>query len=211
MKAGCRRLVALLLCFTITACGAGLQTYAEARLPPEKVAVLKGYVQGDTYDTGAAWFAELVSFDGSNITRPDTLVIEMLPGAHKVLIESRWSNSFVDKSEINFIVEAGKKYLIGIYELKPGQDPATAGFHERSSAYQLGVAAAKDTAMGTPQGLLPLIIMFGWPFLLYLALREAPEPPQSRPFEGCCFVWIQDEQTAEVIACTSPIAQRQKQ
>jgi hypothetical protein len=137
----------------------------------------------------------------------------MLPGARKVLIESRWSNSFVDKSEINFVVEAGKKYLIGIYELKPGQDPATADFHERSSAYQLGVAAAEGSAMGTLHGLAPVIIIFGWPFLLYLALRERPEPkpPQPRPFEGCCFVWIQDEQTAEVIAGTTPIAQRHKQ
>jgi hypothetical protein len=68
MKAWCRRLLALLLSFTMTACGAGLQTYAGARLPPEKVAVLKGYAQWRDYDTGAAWSAELVSFDGSNAT-----------------------------------------------------------------------------------------------------------------------------------------------
>jgi hypothetical protein len=204
------RIMAILLSFTMTACGAGLQTYAGERLPPNQVAILHGLTASGTYAVGAAWSAELVSFDGSKIKRPDNFTVEMLPGAHKVLIESTWSNNFLDKSEISFIAEAGKKYLIGIYELKPGQEPSTADFHERSSAYQFGRAAASGAAQGTFEGLLPVIIIFGSPLLLYLALQKAPEPPKSRPFENCCFVWIHDEQTAEVIAGTAPTAQRRK-
>jgi hypothetical protein len=33
---------------------------------------------------------------------------------------------------------------------------------------------------------------------------EPSEPPKERPFAGCCFVWIQDEQTGEVVAGISP-------
>ena len=71
---------------------------------------------------------------------------------------------FVDKSEINFFAAAGKKYLIGIYELAPGQDPATADFRERSNAYQFGRAAAEGAVGGTLQGLLPVIIILALAF-----------------------------------------------
>jgi hypothetical protein len=174
------------------------------------VAVLQGVAYSIEYDTGAAFSADVVGFDDREIMRRDKFTIEMLPGAHDVLIDAKWSNDFVDNSKINFIADAGKKYQIGIYELKPGQDPATADFHKRSFAYTFGVAAAGGAAVGALQGLAPLIIMFGWPLLLYAALRKTPEPPpppRSRPFKGCCFVWIQDQETAAVVAGAAPQGQ----
>ena len=31
---------------------------------------------------------------------------------------------------------------------------------------------------------------------------EPPPPPTARPFDGCCYVWIEDSETKEVVAGT---------
>ena len=91
-------------------------------------------------------------FDANSIKKGGDWFVEILPGSHNVVIESTWSNKFVDSNAFSFIAEAGKKYIIGLYELEPGQDPALADFHEKGIASQMAHGALEGIAEGIPGG-----------------------------------------------------------
>ena len=118
----------------------------------------------------------------------------VLPGRHVVTVGAWWSNSSrskdIEKTQLTLDAQPGKKYVALIYELERGQDPATAEIREKTFGEQ--------------------VIRFGWgdalgPLMLFAVLFVLNKPaPISRPYNDCCFVWIQDAETGEVVAGTSP-------
>ena len=135
-----------------------------------------------------------LSVDGKSGIWVDHIV---LPGRHMVDVPAQWSNNFKEVVTLTVHARPGKHYVVLIYELAHGQDPATAEIRPKTFGEQMGEAGSR----GDVQGLAPLILLFAWPFLLHEANKR---PPYSRPFESCCFVWIQDAETGEVVVGTSP-------
>ena len=128
-------------------------------------------------------------------------VIEILPGRHTIGTAVEWSNGFRDSNNLDFSAMAGKKYVVAIYELQPGEDPAKAEYREPSVVKAVALAPVRLAAMGAT----PIILFFTWPALVYIAAQERKkEPPKDRPFNGCCFVWIQDTDTGALVAGVSP-------
>lgn len=100
-----------------------------------------------------------------------------------------------------------------------GEPPAPA--EPPSLAQEAGAAVAGTVIEAfVPYILLPAVFLAPFAALILLAhkhLDEPPEggptpsaesesapPPDGRPFEGCCFVWIEDRETGELVAGTRP-------
>jgi hypothetical protein len=179
---------------TVTDFGRFPKTYLGPRLPIDKVAELG---QRD-YSLSVPEYS-IRSIDGNQIE--NATVIEILPGHHKVVTDVEWSNGFEDQTDLDFSAMAGKKYVVGIYELRPGEDPAKATFREPSLGKAIAMAPLKVLAIGAT----PIVLFFTWPAWVYIAAQERKQgPPKNRPFDHCCFVWIQDADMGETLAGVSP-------
>ena len=122
----------------------------------------------------------------------------VLPGNRAVEISASWSNKFRDVTRLAVNAQPGRQYVVLIYEMEQGQDVSTVEIRPKTFGEQLleeGVGC-----MGPGCGLM---LIFALPFIIYQA-ANTPKPATSRPHEGCCFVWIQDLQTSQVVAGISP-------
>jgi hypothetical protein len=193
---------ALIFAVMATAC-APLQMYPGKRLPPGQVAVVSSDVE--RYWKGGARSVEIVSVDGEKVTET---AIEILPGVHRIEVEAKWSNGWKDKSELPFSAMAGERYLVGIYELRPGEDPETADFRERTSGEVAGEVAG--AAIGD-------VLMYSSPISIFLAPLIVSarvigdELAEDRPFQDCCFLWIQEKESGRVLAGVTPRGSRSNQ
>ena len=189
---------ALIFAVMATAC-APLQMYPGKRLPPGQVAVVSSDM--GRYWKGGARSVEIVSVDGEKVTET---AIEILPGVHRIEVEAKWSNGWKDKSELPFSAMAGERYLVGIYELRPGEDPETADFRERTSGEVAGEVAIAAALMAPP------IVIFLAP-LIVSARVIADKLAEDRPFQDCCFLWIQEKESGRVLAGVTPRGSRSNQ
>jgi len=96
---------------------------------------------------------------------------------------------------------AGERYLVGIYELRPGEDPKTADFREWTSGEVAGVSFLGGALMGTP----PFIFLAP---LIVSARIIAENLAEDRPFQDCCFLWIQEKESGRVLAGVTPRGSR---
>src|SRR5215470_14409809 len=194
------------LIFAVIATGcAPLRMYPGNRLPPGQVAVVSSDVEH--YWKGGARSVEIVSVDGEKVRET---AIEILPGVHRIEVEAKWSNGWKDKSELPFSAMAGERYLVGIYELRPGEDPETADFRERTSGEVAGeVAGAASVAFlgGALMGTAPFPFIFLEP-LIVSARVIADKLAEDRPFQDCCFLWIQEKELGRVLAGVTPRGSR---
>jgi hypothetical protein len=187
--------------------------------------------QGVAGDLGAARSVSLYQFDGADVPRSAPLGI--LPGEHRVSLWTRWSNGFSDLTELRFVAENGKRYLIGVYELRPGQDPATADFSEKSTYWsEWWNGVGEGALLGIAMALLPIVLLVMviaeqkgrpqtteltpgevedveaepgvWPESTAAPRLVKPSQTISGPFEDCCFVWIQEEDSGAIVAGTAP-------
>ena len=189
---------ALFFAVMATAC-APLQMYQGNRLSPGQVAVVSSDVE--RYWKGGARSVEIVSVDGEKVRET---AIEILPGVHRIEVEAKWSNGWKDKSELPFSAMAGERYLVGIYELRPGEDPETADFRERTSGEVAGAA------LGEALMLMPPLPIFLEP-LIISARVIADKLAEDRPFQDCCFLWIQVKESGRVLAGVTPRGSRSNQ
>lgn len=136
------------------------------------------------------------------------------PGHHTIKVETEWSNKWTDENELSFDAIAGRRYLVLAYELHPGQDQAQAMLRPARSG---GLVPPAEAVLGGGgfEGAAPLIILTApiWIPLGNLFWGEKPEEPtpeapkgapDSRPFPGCCFVWIEDQQSGQLMDGTRP-------
>jgi len=182
------------LIFAVMATGcAPLRMYPGNRLPPGQVAVVSSDVEH--YWKGGARSVEIVSVDGEKVRET---AIEILPGVHRIEVEAKWSNGWKDKSELTFSAMAGERYLVGIYELRPGEDPKTADFREWTSGEVAGVSFLRGALMP------PFPISIFLAPLIVSARIIAEELAEDRPFQDCCFLWIQEKESRRVLAGVTP-------
>jgi hypothetical protein len=118
------------------------------------------------------------------------------PGRHRVDVPATWSNKFEDRTELAFDAQAGKKYVVLIYEIAPGQNRAAIEIRPLTFGERL---LRNNDLSGSVLGAVVLLVALPW-----IVADLSKDPPKSRPFAGCCFVWIQDEQSGAVVAGISP-------
>ncbi len=189
---------ALIFAVMATAC-APLQMYQGNRLSPGQVAVVSSDVE--RYWKGGARSVEIVSVDGEKVRET---AIETLPGVHRIDVEAKWSNGWKDKSEFTFWTMAGERYLVGVYELRPGEDPETADFREKTSGEVAGEVAI-GVALMPP---FPISIFLA-PLIVARVIGD--ELAEERPFQDCCFLWIQEKESGRVVAGVTPRGSRSNQ
>jgi hypothetical protein len=174
--------------------------YQGNRLSPGQVAVVSSDVEH--YWKGGARSVEIVTVDGEKLRET---AIEILPGVHRIEVEAKWSNGWKDKSELTFSAMAGERYLVGIYELRPGEDPKTVDFREWTSGEVAG-AVIGGTLLMSP---FPISIFLD--SLIVSARVIADNLAKDRPFQDCCFLWIQEKESGRVLAGVTPRGSRSNQ
>jgi hypothetical protein len=226
-----------------------------------------------------------------NDTKSKTYGYQIPQGQHNVEISTRWSNGFVDSTQLTLDVKEGGKYTFHTYELQEGQDPNapvahTEEYKEQAYKGNAGGTFLKDVWEITSGTILITAILITSPYTLaampvvlpaiYLYDKsnkvpkhittnteaqptdsavetvtqppdltpdtetkpentagaadtivqspdsapdtktkpeetvvtkvsqpvEPPPAPTARPFDGCCYVWIEDSETKEVVAGT---------
>jgi len=93
---------------------------------------------------------------------------------------------------------------VGIYELRPGEDPETADFRERTSGEVAG-AVILGGALMPP---FPISIFLA-PLILSRVIAD--KLAEDRPFQDCCFLWIQEKESGRVVAGVTPRGSRSNQ
>ena len=159
-------------------------------LPEDQVARI---TQGFGWVTGNAGGVGKLSVDGI-----EDFHHVVLPGNRLVEIPASWSNKFSDVTRLTVNAQPGRRYVALIYEMEQGQDASTVEIRPKTFGEKL--SGEGIGCMGPGCG---LILIFALPFVIYQA-ANAPKPATGRPHEGCCFVWIQDLQTSQVVAGVSP-------
>jgi hypothetical protein len=95
-----------------------------------------------------------------------------------------------------FDAVAGKRYSIFAIELKPGQDPTTVAIHGLSFGEEM-------RRMPLYVIRVPLACILS-PYFFLKVGKAVVLPPSARPFEDCCFLWIEDMETGEVVGGMRP-------
>jgi hypothetical protein len=209
-----------------------------------------------------------------NDSKNKTYGYQIPQGEHNVGIGTRWSNGFVDSTQLTLDVKEGRKYTIYMHELQEGQDPnapvditreykdygggrayrGTSGGNWKEDAMQyifvaglaypplwvlgFALAAVSDiqrvrqrssqineantnpqdgTANMETQPTDSVVETLAQPPDSTLVTETKPEEtaittasqtiepppaPTARPFDGCCYVWVEDSETKEVVAGT---------
>ena len=124
---------------------------------------------------------------------------DLLPRGHTFVVAVEWSNGWKDETELTFEAQAGKQYLLLTYELTPGESEEKAGVRRHTVIEETGGLLVFSVLMSPPASLLTL------PYAVGTALQRLVEQPgTSRPFERCCFVWIQQEESGAVVVGEQP-------
>jgi hypothetical protein len=159
--------LACLLTVAISGCatsefGRFPKAYPGPRLPNAQVAELeaRNFSRSRLQIYSFSHFDGNKTIDGSQIAS----VFEILPGPHTVGIEVQWSKGFQDNTNLEFSAAAGEKYVIGIYELEPGEDPTKADLGDHEIGFWEWLSHGAGPALMWP--LMPFIIVFGLPILL---------------------------------------------
>jgi hypothetical protein len=141
-------------------------------------------------------------------------------GHHTIDVTTRWSNEFLETSQLALDVKEGKSYVVFAFELEKGQDTTTAqGCINQPTTNQpttvekpsLGYEAAKWIAKSVGTIVILTFGEFTLPIWLgktiYDEYQKDHPPPAStaRPFDGCCYVWAEDFETREVVAGIRPL------
>jgi hypothetical protein len=152
-----------------------------------------------------------------------------IPQGHRnVELWVKWSNQFKDYTQLPLVVKQGRSYVVYAMELQAGHDPAEPlpCTINQSSEYIKRKSTEKWT--NTLFGMLAAPLFYGPLPVGYALLAayellekqdnqadkdnvatinqpdETPVTPTTRPYDGCCHVWIEDIETREVVAGTRP-------
>lgn len=149
-----------------------------------------------------------------------------IPQGHRnIEVWVEWSNQLKDYTQLKFDVKEKRSYVVYAMELQAGQDPAapmkctvnqSSEYIKRKSTEQWVGLVAAPLVYPLPIGLvaaLPIAIAFELlkkpdkeadqdKVAIVSQSTETPAAPTSRPFDGCCYVWVEDFETREVVAGT---------
>jgi len=133
-------------------------------------------------------YAQISGIDGGGWAG-DPIRRDIRCGSHTVRVKVSWSNGYWDETDIDFEAVVGEHYVVYVIELRPGQDP--------SSVIIKQVPALAQILVGNG----PLALFFPPP--MPAGWWRRPKKP-SRPFDGCCFIWIEEVLSREVVAGNRP-------
>ena len=124
---------------------------------------------------------------------------DVFPKIHTFVVTVEWSNHWQDQTSLTFEAQAGKQYLLLTYELAPGESEEKTEVRRRTVIEKAGGVLILSVLLTPPVSLLTL------PYAVGTAVQGLSEQPGiSRPFERCCFVWIQEEESGNVVAGERP-------
>jgi hypothetical protein len=121
------------------------------------------------------------------------------PGQQILFVTVDWSNGWTDTTELQFDVKPQTWYWALAYELKPGEKREDADIRMLT----FGESMKKAGLEGAGEGLAPLLFPI---YITYVGLKKTAgqESPHNRPYEGCCFVWIQEKESGKLVAGERP-------
>jgi len=130
----------------------------------------------------------------------------LVPGAHTFGVSVQWSNGWQDQTALTFRAQPAKRYWILSYELAPGEPEERAEIRQHTKAEEASLLLLKGVMFAPVVILSPFVVggALGYQGVQKLLGEETREQVTGRPFERCCFVWIQDEETGEVVAGERP-------
>lgn len=153
----------------------------------------------------------------------DPSQVDLSPGPHALNVYVKWSNGYMDGTSLAMNAEAGRNYRVNAFELHPGQNPDDAmlrpGPPRRpvTADRSLGMDLASSAMIGAVSGAIYGSAFLWGPFyLLYQAVSPstpstpAPSEPKARPFEKCCFVWIEDMSDGALVGGERPSSLKRK-
>jgi len=155
-----------------------------------------GVVRGDEWTKGRVLRVDMEAINGEHVS---PRAKELQPGAHTASVAVTWSNGWTDRTELQFEVQPEKWYWVLAYELKPGEQRECADIRMVTFGESLGMSAIEGAAMGTAPLWFPIAAVYSGMKKIF-----GHESPQNRPFDGCCFVWVQERESGAVIAGERP-------
>jgi hypothetical protein len=127
------------------------------------------------------------------------------PVRRNVDISVEWSNRYQENILWTWKPERGKHYLLLAVELNAGQQATDVNVEVNTRGDELLVSSIEKVSWGQTfgrgiaAGLAPLAFLL-LPVTLYFVITKVTE----RPFADCCFAWITDIETGEMVAGESP-------
>lgn len=187
---------------TIAIAGSAIGGCAAAPAPPEppdRVWVLGVSGPSSDYRTEKGSLAQVSSLliDGSPGSRA-------VAGRHRIEAKVRWSNGFEEAVALYATLAAGRQYRVFAFEVASGEDPSAAVVRHPTAGEMLGEGAMESVVMTGLIVLAPVVVagaVITAP--LSMAADELPTPT-TRPFDGCCFVWLEEPSSKEIVAGSSP-------
>jgi hypothetical protein len=137
--------------------------------------------------------------------RSETLTVP--PGVVRLQIHVKWSAKRADPVELAIDARPNGNYRVFAYEIGVGHVPANFQVLELDSAHSRHSALGDAVIGGALQALLPLIILaaaVAWP--VYAIAKRAGDGAAraDTASQQCCFVWIEDTTSGEIVAGSSP-------
>lgn len=156
-------------------------------------------VSGTEWTKGQVRQVDLASVDGDPIHPARAGGVALPPGPHSIDVRVEWSNGSADVTQLRFEAEAQKRYVALAYELAAGEARESARVRPFTYPESLWRAAAAGAATGAAPVWAPVV-------LIYRGLQKihGASAPATRPREGCCFVWIQEEAGGALVAGERP-------
>lgn len=114
--------------------------------------------------------------------------LALMSGRHPVQILTVWSNGWMENNVLTLDVKKGHEYRVFAYELKPGQDPASAEVRVRTGFETFGRGLLMAPIAGVFKAALPALIVGAivtaplWvPIYRLSEAEERKEAPNGRP------------------------------
>ena len=137
----------------------------------------------------------------------DRLALKTAAGLTRLAVEATWSSGSKQKVPLAVPADANAELVLFAYEIGKGLVPATVSLAPPPSLGPSGNAFFRTFMEGVGQGLAPLVLMTApiWLLIHTLSKRSAAQASRTAMHQDrCCFVWIEDSQSGEVVAGSLP-------
>ena len=134
-------------------------------------------------------------------------VLRMEPAIVWLAVDPAWSNRSARTKHVSFSTEADRQYVVLAYEMGQGVVSATVALSSPDESYRSSGSSSSSGwgglggAGGPGIGLLVVLVLL-WKLASSLANRQT----SPNTTEECCFVWVEDAESGEIIAGASPWA-----
>ena len=117
----------------------------------------------------------------------------LIEGPHVLTVYVVWSNGYGEHVPLALNAVAGSRYSIWAVELKPDQNPQSVYVRPSTWGEEMGAGFIE----------YPIAVVAS-PFFFAHVFGVLLFPPTDKPFENCCYIWIEEAQTGEVVSGRKP-------